>query len=1124
MKLKNNMKSKKVALLILVCLAISKFNSLSAQNLNTVYPREYINAISNPFKGFRPDPGKTMQDSYPTIVREYIKWNEVENSESDGADKIIEHCNKLWKGFEEKNIKVAAQIYIDWDSKQGNEYWPHDIVDELGWPTWDVRYWRSNLVKERIEKLIYKLGEAWDNDPRVAWVNTAIVGYWGEQENPVGVDEEGYVELMGEAFSKAFKNKKLLVRNQKYWDPKGYKWGVGWGSFAHPGQTSGSWTDIRRTTANGQYLTQIVGGEVAYNWGYDVFVPVMGSSPTITLGTDKYTNYIIDVIRELHCTGLGWISGYKLDGTDNTSPAVVKANASKMQKAFGYRFILPEFSCSPRASQNDSLKISFKVQNTGSAPFYYLWETAFVLIDETTHEIVWKEALPNVDCRNWQPGKNYNYSTRQYNLPAPVYEISASLAVPDSIKTGQYMAGITILEPFSGTPGVFFAVENFLKKSQAQPLCRIGIGEDLAGSHEIDASLFTDPLVNDTRYYTLTPQGKTYSVSGDTPNGSLEFMPRGGTYVPGTKVTVKAVGNVGYAFDDWGGEFSGKGNSITVVMDGDKTISASFKEVPTFTLNIKPEYGSVLLGPPGGEYSEGTVVTLTPKPNPGYYFEQWMGDIDGADNPATITMDADKTVTARFVYAGFGGIATAINCGGSNYLSTEGNTFSADTGGGSTYSTSANISGTDDDQLYQTERYGKSFSYDIPLENGNYQVTLMFAEIYHSEAGNRVFNVSIEGEQVISNLDIFAKAGYNAAYNEIHEVNITDGQINIAFTTLIDNAKISAIKIVSKVDEIETFTLTTDAMNGAIEAKPAEGPYPAGSNVLLTAIPDTGFMFTGWSGDLAGSVNPATLYMTGTKNVSATFVETNWYTLTTSATNGTISTNPAKGIYGYAEGTEVTFTAIPDERYMFTGWSGDLSGTGNPATLVFDSNKTVTANFENPNALLLTINSGNGTVQVTPAQESYSRGASVILIATPDKGYKFVGWEGDITGSDNPKGLVIDRNKNIKAVFSEITSTIDFTGNSTQTILMQNYPNPFSAETTIQYTLNNASDVKLTVYNVLGHQVVGLVDEYQQAGSHSVTWQANDSKGKQIAGGLYIYRLETGNNVIQMKKASLIKK
>jgi len=58
MKLKNNMKSKKIALLILVCLAITGFNSLSAQNLNTVYPLEYTDALSNPLKGFRPDPEK----------------------------------------------------------------------------------------------------------------------------------------------------------------------------------------------------------------------------------------------------------------------------------------------------------------------------------------------------------------------------------------------------------------------------------------------------------------------------------------------------------------------------------------------------------------------------------------------------------------------------------------------------------------------------------------------------------------------------------------------------------------------------------------------------------------------------------------------------------------------------------------------------------------------------------------------------------------------------------------------------------------------------------------------------------------------------------------------------------
>ncbi len=69
------------------------------------------------------------------------------------------------------------------------------------------------------------------------------------------------------------------------------------------------------------------------------------------------------------------------------------------------------------------------------------------------------------------------------------------------------LVGITILEPFSGTPGIFFAVENFLKESQTQLLCRVEIGEDLSGSQTIESTIFDDSLNDDKRYYTLTPQG-----------------------------------------------------------------------------------------------------------------------------------------------------------------------------------------------------------------------------------------------------------------------------------------------------------------------------------------------------------------------------------------------------------------------------------------------------------------------------------------------------------------------------------------------------------------------------------------------------------------------------------------
>ena len=88
--------------------------------------------------------------------------------------------------------------------------------------------------------------------------------------------------------------------------------------------------------------------------------------------------------------------------------------------------------------------------------------------------------------------------------------IDTSLTVPADIPTGRYLAGITILEPNSQTPGVFFAIKNFLAKSQTQPLCRIGIGEDLNGAYEIDPTIFGDPHGDDKRFYSLTSQGVTF--------------------------------------------------------------------------------------------------------------------------------------------------------------------------------------------------------------------------------------------------------------------------------------------------------------------------------------------------------------------------------------------------------------------------------------------------------------------------------------------------------------------------------------------------------------------------------------------------------------------------------------
>jgi hypothetical protein len=142
------------------------------------------------------------------------------------------------------------------------------------------------------------------------------------------------------------------------------------------------------------------------------------------------------------------------------------------------------------------------------------------------------------------------------------------------------------------------------------------------------------------------------------------------------------------------------------------------------------------------------------------------------------------------------GVVFAANSGGSQFAGTSGITYQADSSysGGATWSTTATISGTTDGVLYQTERYG-NFAYNIPVTNGNYSITLKFAENYFTAAGQRVFNVTVNGQAAVSKLDIYAKAGAKTAYDVVIPVSVTNGAINIGFTGVVNNAKVNAVVV-----------------------------------------------------------------------------------------------------------------------------------------------------------------------------------------------------------------------------------------------------------------------------------------------------------------------------------------
>jgi hypothetical protein len=88
--------------------------------------------------------------------------------------------------------------------------------------------------------------------------------------------------------------------------------------------------------------------------------------------------------------------------------------------------------------------------------------------------------------------------------------------------------------------------------------------------------------------------------------------------------------------------------------------------------------------------------------------------------------------------------------------------------------------------------------------------------------------------------------------------------------------------------------------------------------------------------------------------------------------------------------------------------------------------------------------------------------------------------------------------------------------------LHQNYPNPFNPGTEIVYSLPQAADVTLAVYNILGQKVATLINARREAGTHHVFWYGTDEGGQAVATGIYLYRLEA-DSFKESKKMLLLR-
>jgi hypothetical protein len=326
---------------------------------------------------------------------------------------------------------------------------------------------------------------------------------------------------------------------------------------------------------------------------------------------------------------------------------------------------------------------------------------------------------------------------------------------------------------------------------------------DGASVGAVASYLFGSVMANHTIVASFKlPATYTLSVAkSGTGTGTVSNSPTGTSFSAGTPVTLTAAPDANSTFSGWSGGGCSGTSPCTVTMNGNTSVTATFN-LQTYTITASTVDSNGSISPQGAvTVNSGTSQTFTIKPNIGYQVSDVKVDGTSTGGVSSYTFGnvrSNHTIQPTFSPANSspGTVVVAVNAGGTQYSNGTGITYAGDKyySGGRTWRTTAAIAGTTDDLLYQSERYG-NFSYSTRVANGNYTVTLKFAEIYWSNTGRRIFNVKIGGKQVISNLDIFAKVGKNQAYDVAIPVTVTNGILKIDFVTMVDNAKVSAILV-----------------------------------------------------------------------------------------------------------------------------------------------------------------------------------------------------------------------------------------------------------------------------------------------------------------------------------------
>ena len=326
---------------------------------------------------------------------------------------------------------------------------------------------------------------------------------------------------------------------------------------------------------------------------------------------------------------------------------------------------------------------------------------------------------------------------------------------------------------------------------------------------------------------------------------------------------------------------------------------------------------------------------------------------------------------------------------------------------------------------------------------------------------------------------------------------------------------------------------------------PWSGVYFQGNPIHLKAIPDPGYKFDSWSGDMTSDDISLTLSVDKSTDLNASFSPDNrvakkivineinynasdlfetgdWIELYNRSdqdidiSNWVFSDNEEEHEYTFPLGTlleadhylvlvenEDAFTSLFPQVTNYIGEMGfGLDGTGEFIKLVDEEGCLIDSLTYDDEAPWPTESDGFGpTLELSDPASDNSKAQN---------------WQAS-SGHGSPGKI------------NTMLASLEETDNTTapeKFQLLQNYPNPFNAETRIEYHLPQPSYVKLVLYDIRGQIVRELIKEIKPVGYHHLVWDGRDYSGQKVATGIYIYRIEIKSEekqFVDLKKMVLMK-